>query len=195
MGIKLKIKYWLSKKIKSLLSDVGPTLLVSNSNLEVGKESYHNGNFDIRGGGTKAVIGSYCAIGKDVKLILNNHDVNYATMQYSFYKTYFKSSPFNSKKPKIALEIGSDVWIGDNVIILPNVKIGHGAVIGAGSVVTKTVEPYTIVAGTPAKPIKKRFKDDTIKELLQSQWWTWDASKIKENKEFFFKNLNNKNGN
>lgn len=74
--------------------------------------------------------------------------------------------------------IGSDVWIGTRAIILEGVKVGHGAVIGAGAVVTKEVEPYTIVAGVPAAPIRKRFDDETIKKLLDLKWWDYDMSAV-----------------
>ena len=195
MGIKLKIKNWLAKKLKGILFNEKPIIFISNNQIEVGKQSFNNGNFQIRGGGKKIKIGSYCAIGKDVKCILNNHDVDFASVQHSFYKNYFNEAPFSQVKQNISIEIGSDVWIGDNVIILPNITIGHGAVVGAASVVTKSIEPYSIVAGIPAKKIKNRFSDTQIKELLDLEWWSWSDSKIKDNKVFFFKNLNSKNGN
>ena len=191
MGIKRKLKVWLSAKIKSLIEERTPVLISSNAIIDAGAKSYHNGNFMVRGSKSKVSIGSYCAIGKDVKVILNNHSVDYASMQYSFYKSNFNSLPYNLERPNISVEIGSDVWIGDNVIILPNVKIGHGCVIGAGSVVTKSVEPYSIIAGVPAEKIKMRFDNRTIKELITSKWWTWSEEKIKENKLFFFKKYNN----
>ena len=75
--------------------------------------------------------------------------------------------------------IGSDVWIGINSMIKSGVKIGHGSIIGMGSVVTKDVEPYTIVGGCPAKVIKKRFSDGIILELLQSKWWELKESDLK----------------
>jgi len=195
MGIKLNFKRFIAKKLKTLLVEKTPVLMVSEESIVVGIESYHNGNFAIRGGGCKAKIGSYCAIGKDVKLILNNHEISFASMQYSFYEKYFNKSPFTKTKSDFSITIGSDVWIGDNVTILPNVIISHGAVIGAGSIVTKNVKPFSIVAGNPAKEIRKRFSDNTIEDLLRLEWWTWDSSIIKENEEFFFKNLNNHNGN
>jgi len=76
--------------------------------------------------------------------------------------------------------IGNDVWIGDGVTIKGGVKIGDGAVVGAGSVVTKDVDPYTIVAGNPAKPIKKRFNDDLIEILLKLRWWDLPFEELKE---------------
>jgi chloramphenicol O-acetyltransferase type B len=76
-------------------------------------------------------------------------------------------------------KIENDVWIGANVTIMPGVKIGSGAVIATGSIVTKNVEPYTIVGGNPAKIIKKRFSDEKIELLLKIKWWDWPIEKIK----------------
>ena len=190
MGIKLRLKTWLAKIISNLLQEDIPKLIESNSQIEVGKESYHNGNFEIRGEGAKVSIGSYCAIGKNVKLILKNHNFNFASIQYSFYNKHFNSLPYVMNISDVSIEIGNDVWIGDNVILLPHLKIGHGCIIGAGSVVTKSVEPYTLVAGTPAKKIKMRFEKETIDMLLEIKWWNWSEKKIKENKEFFFRKFN-----
>ena len=81
--------------------------------------------------------------------------------------------------------IGNDVWIGFEAVILAGVTIGDGAIIGARAVVTKDVPPYTIVGGTPAKPIKKRFDEDTISDLLCIKWWDWrDRILFGENKGF-----------
>lgn len=191
MGIKLRLKKWLSVKIKNLLEDDIPIKIQSSINIEIGKDSYHNGNLVIRGN-DKIKIGSYCALGKDIKLITTNHNYNYSSLQYSFYKKFFNKKPFrnNYSSEQFRIIIGNDVWIGDNVCILPNVKIGDGAIIGTGSVVTKNIDAYSIVGGMPAKFIKNRFSDSTKKELLQSNWWNWDDEKIKKNKDFFFKNWN-----
>ena len=86
------------------------------------------------------------------------------------------------------MEIGNDVWIGMNAMILSGVKIGDGAVVGAGSVVTKDVEPYAVVAGNPAREIRKRFDDQTISELLKANWWDWDIQKIRENVPYLLSN-------
>ncbi len=74
--------------------------------------------------------------------------------------------------------IGNDVWIGQNVTILPGVKIGDGAIIAANATITKNVEPYAIVGGNPARLIKKRFSAEMIELLLKLQWWNWDEQKI-----------------
>jgi carbonic anhydrase/acetyltransferase-like protein (isoleucine patch superfamily) len=76
-------------------------------------------------------------------------------------------------------EIGNDVWIGHNAVIFAGVKIGNGAVIGMNAVVTKDVPDYTIVAGNPAKQIKKRFDADTINLLQESSWWEYDITELK----------------
>lgn len=77
--------------------------------------------------------------------------------------------------------IGNDVWMGYEALIMPGVKIGDGAVIAARSVVTKDVPPYTVVGGNPAHPIKQRFNDDEVAQLLEIKWWDWDIEKITRN--------------
>ena len=79
--------------------------------------------------------------------------------------------------------IGNDVWIGHDATIMPGVQIADGAIIATKAVVTKDVEPYTIVGGNPAKPIRKRFSEATILKLLQLKWWDWDLEKITKNLE------------
>ena len=76
--------------------------------------------------------------------------------------------------------IGNDVWIGYEALIMAGVHIGNGAIIAARAVVTKDVPPYTIVGGVPAKPIRKRFTDDTIQKMEALKWWDWSYEKIKQ---------------
>lgn len=76
--------------------------------------------------------------------------------------------------------IGNDVWIGYEAVIMSGVKIGNGAIIGTRAVVTKDVPAYTIVGGVPAKPIRRRFDDETIEKLEKLRWWEWDREKIKQ---------------
>lgn len=164
-----------------------PYLITDELNIKAGKESYHNGNFTVKGFGILN-IGNYCAIGTDVKIILSNHNINYLSMQYTFYAKNFGKLPY--EKVSSVTSIGHDVWIGDNVLILPNITIGNGAVIGGGSIVTKSVEPYSIVAGNPAKFIKKRFSEEKIQEFQKLKWWDWDSQKIRENEKLFLQNVN-----
>ncbi|MCL4122968.1 UNVERIFIED_CONTAM: hypothetical protein GTU68_039718 [Idotea baltica] len=77
--------------------------------------------------------------------------------------------------------IGHDVWIGMEAVVMPGVNIGHGAIIGARSVVARDVPPYTIVAGNPAQPVKQRFEKKLTKTLLEVQWWDWSVEKIEAN--------------
>ncbi|MFA5713889.1 MAG: CatB-related O-acetyltransferase [Bacteroidales bacterium] len=151
--------------------------------LEVGRHSFHNGGFTVKGYG-ECRIGNFVAIGSGVTLILNNHNIGFPSLQYRFYNHYFGKLPFIPQGSKII--IGNDVWIGDNAIVLPGVTVGTGAIIGAGAVVTKDIAPYSIVAGNPAKLIKMRFSQEAIERLLESKWWEWSDTKIKENREFFF---------
>lgn len=81
------------------------------------------------------------------------------------------------------LVIGNDVWIGYEAVVMAGVTIGDGAIIGARAVVTKDVPPYTIVGGVPAKPIRKRFDDETIERLLDLKWWDWPIEKIRRHLE------------
>ncbi len=132
-------------------------------------------------------IGRYCAIARKNVFQALNHPTNMASMQRGFYTKQFKKAIPTITKGGIV--IGNDVWLGTQCIILPGVKIGDGAVIGAGSIVTKDVEPYSVVAGIPAKKIKYRFDKNKIKQLLRIKWWNWSDNKIKKNKKFFFENL------
>ena len=86
-------------------------------------------------------------------------------------------------KPDPPTLIGNDVWIGNGAIILRGINVGDGAVIGAGAVVTKDIEPYTIVVGAPARLLKKRFSDEIISELLDLQWWNWSVDRIREKRD------------
>lgn len=139
-------------------------------------------------------FGNYCAIATNFKIMGTNHDYNFPCIQKSFYKNFFNiPSPIDSTSTvgsKGKITIGSDVWIGEDVFILSGVTIGDGCCIGARSVVTKDLLPYTICVGTPCKEVKKRYSDDVIEFLLDLKWWNWTDEKIKRNKKFFMTNLN-----
>lgn len=94
--------------------------------------------------------------------------------------------------PRGNTHIGSDVWIGMNVSLLNGVKIGHGSVVATGSVVTKDVEPYTIVAGIPAKQIGIRFDKEVVDFLLEVKWWDWPMDKLYQQKDFLLEVIKGK---
>lgn len=173
-----------------------PYLITSNENMQSGRMSYHNGNFVIKGS-QKVIIGNYCSIGKNVSIITENHDYNFSCLQGTFYRRFFNIEhpgvnlyPLNKERTKGPVVIGSDVWIADNASIMSGVIIGDGACIGNNSVVTRDVEPYSIVGGIPARQIKKRYSQEKIEFLESIQWWHWEISKIQKNKSFFVTNLN-----
>lgn len=171
----------------------------------IGAFSYFNKNASIR---HVKSIGRFCAIGPNVQMGLPEHDIKSLSAHIVFadwdaewtypFTSYHEDNPYiktiqsnqnlNYEKKKNRIEIGNDVWIGANSIIMRGVKIGDGAVVAAGSVVTKDVEPYTVVGGSPAKLIKLRFSNDTIARLQKIQWWRYgpdimkncDVTKVEE---------------
>lgn len=132
-------------------------------------------------------IGRFCSIACGVKFIFNaaNHAMD-SLSTYTF-PLFFEEWDLPTDTASIAetwdrrgdIVVGNDVWIGYEAIILAGVTIGDGAIIGSRAVVTKDVPPYTIVGGLPAKPIRKRFDEETIARLETLRWWDWDREKIK----------------
>lgn len=168
-NIVLKIIIRLEKKRKSeFWSDILRTIYKEKYNIEVGYGSY--GCFDLEKFPSGTTIGKYCSIADGVHYFNANHPIEYVTTHPAFYNP---SLGFTKKDvSRSNLIIGNDVWIGYGVLITSNChKIGSGAIIGAGSVVTKDVEPYTIVAGNPAKLIKKRFDEEVSNELQDFKWY------------------------
>lgn len=135
-------------------------------------------------GGNKLTIGSYCSIAGQVKIFLSgNHRTDWVTtfpLNRRFPHWLDASLIKHETTSKGDVVIGSDVWIGYDSLILSGVTIGDGAVIAARSVVTKDVPPYAIVGGNPAKVIKYRFDESTIKSLLHIKWWNWNQDKIEK---------------
>ncbi len=131
-------------------------------------------------------LGRFCSVGRNVEMGLALHPVDHlSTHPFQCAKSLFMDLPDYAEVQRVPwrfhapTRIGHDVWIGAKACIVSGVTVGTGAVIAAGAVVTKDVEPYTIVGGVPAKPIKKRFDDDTIAALLETQWWSLDMAHIK----------------
>ena len=135
----------------------------------------------------KLKIGKFCSIACGTKFLFNSANHTLGSLSTYTFPIFFEEWELDPKNVAEAWDnkgdivVGNDVWIGFEAVILSGVKIGDGAIIGARAVVTKDVEPYTIVGGVPARPIRKRFDDKTIEELLRIRWWDQDAEKIKEN--------------
>ena len=132
--------------------------------------------------GDKLIIGKFCQIAAGVEFVMNgaNHQMN-AVSTFPFYtlEGWNMELPALSDLPiKGDTVIGNDVWIGQNAMILPGVHIGDGAIIGANSVVGSDIEPYTIVAGNPAKILRKRFDDELIGLLLKFRWWDKEIDEV-----------------
>lgn len=171
--------------------------VIKNPQIQVGDFTYYN---DVDGAdrfeehvthlyefiGDKLIIGKFCAIARGIKFIMNgaNHRMCSATT-YPFHlmgNEWEKATPTLTDLPiKGDTIVGNDVWIGENVTVMPGVKIGDGAIVAANSVVTKDVPAYSIVGGNPAKFIRKRFDDDLIEYLLELRWWDWPRKKIFDN--------------
>ena len=126
-------------------------------------------------------IGKFCAISWDVTINAVSHPYSNLSISAFPYVPYVGDFVKERIQKYSEVKINNDVWIGANAVIMPGVKIGNGAVIGAGSVVTKNVPDYAIVVGVPAKVIKYRFSEEIIKELLELKWWDWDKEVIKNN--------------
>jgi len=130
-------------------------------------------------------IGSYCAISWDVTINAISHPYDHLTINAFPYVPYVGNFVKERNQTYHKVVIKNDVWIGANAVIMPNITIGNGAIIGAGAVVTKNVPDYAIVVSSPAKVIKYRFDTNTIEKLLELEWWSLDKKAIKDNIHLF----------
>ena len=134
----------------------------------------------------KLIIGKFCSIACNAKFMFTSGNHNLDSLSTYPFPIFFDEWGLDPKNITDAwnnkgdIVVGNDVWIGYDAIIMPGVHIGDGAIIGAKSLVTKDVEPYSIVGGVPAKQIRKRFDDSTIQILEDIKWWDWPEEKIKD---------------
>lgn len=169
---------------------------ITHPNIRVGRYSYYSGyyhghSFDDCArfilpdeDADKLVIGSFCSIGSGAAFIMAGNQGHRNDWISTFPFFWMPDVPAfehaqNGFQPAGDTVIGNDVWIGSEAVIMPGVVIGDGAVIGTRSLVARDVEPYTIVGGNPAKPIRKRFDDARIAMLLEMQWWDWDDEPLR----------------
>ena len=135
----------------------------------------------------KLIIGKFCSIACGAKFIFNSANHTLSSVSTYPFPIFFEEWGLNIKDVAAAWDnkgdiiIGNDVWIGYEAVITAGVTVGDGAIIGTRAVVTKDVPPYTIVGGVPAKPIRKRFDNETLDELLKIRWWDWQEEKIARN--------------
>lgn len=132
-----------------------------------------------------ADVGKFCSIANRVNIGLGNHTINYLSTSPIFTEKY-NGTGFSWINKTIAPPfkrtiIGNDVWIGFGAMVIGGVKIGDGAIIGAGSIVTKDIPPFAIAVGSPAKVIKYRFSEETIEKILQNPWWNKSEKDLKQN--------------
>lgn len=133
------------------------------------------------------MIGKFCSIACGAKFIFNSANHKLSSLSTYPFPIFFEEWGLDIKDVSTTWDnkgnivIGNDVWIGYEAVIMAGVTIGDGAIIGTRALVTKDVPPYTIVGGLPAKPIRKRFDDETISALLKIKWWNWSTDKIAHN--------------
>jgi virginiamycin A acetyltransferase len=125
-------------------------------------------------------VGKFCSFAEDVTIVLGGYHPTHWLTTYPLNVFLFEEPKPHDGYPaaKGDVVIGSDVWVANGATILSGVTVGNGAIIAANSVVTKDVSPYSIVAGNPAKVIRKRFSDDIIEKLENIKWWDWPVEKI-----------------
>lgn len=136
--------------------------------------------------GDKLLIGKFCALARGVRFVMNG--ANHRVAGFSTYPFYIFGTGWENATPqpgdlpfKGDTVIGHDVWLGYDSVVMPGVKIGHGSIIAACSVVTKDVPPYAVVGGNPAQIIRHRFPQDVVSRLLRISWWDWPVEKITRN--------------
>lgn len=172
------------RKLMFMQNDMVLESLKSQGLLEIGKHTYGKIVVDAyEGSESKITIGKYCSISRDVRFINGGiHPIDWVSL-YPFRIRWKMEGALADGMPasKGPIQVMNDVWIGTGSTILSGVTIGNGAIIMAGSIVTKDVPAFTIVGGIPAKPVKKRFSDKEIQALEEIKWWDWSEEKIKEN--------------
>lgn len=186
----MKLAYWYSKFFKRVVrgtsvlnSKIDNTAKVYSGstfyNSSIGRYSYVGYDSEV----TNCEIGAFCSIANGFIAGGARHPLHWVSTSPVFYNvgsgTGHHLGSLSIEKTKRTI-IGNDVWIGSRVIIMQGIKIGNGAVIGAGSIVTKDVPSYAIVAGCPAKILRYRFDFDTINKLENSQWWDYPDSRLME---------------
>ncbi|MEU5694008.1 CatB-related O-acetyltransferase [Actinosynnema sp. NPDC020468] len=170
--------------------------LVTSPTIEVGEYTYyddpdHATEFETRNvlygyGREKLVIGRFCAIAANTRFIMAG--ANHLTTGVSTFPFTIFGGEWAERTADLLQDmatrgdtvVGNDVWIGYGALVMPGVRIGDGAIVATGAVVTADVPPYTVVGGNPAKPIKQRYSDEDVDLLLAARWWDWPIDVVTE---------------
>ena len=171
-----KNEIYVKPTLKKTNISVGDFTYIADSDFE----SHVTHHYDFIG--DRLIIGKFCQIAAGVEFVMNgaNHQMN-AVSTFPFFTLdgWNADAPAPSEMPyKGDTVIGSDVWIGQNAVILPGVKIGSGAIIGANSVVGSDIRPYSVAVGNPAREIRRRFDDELVGLLLRFKWWDRPVGEI-----------------
>ena len=131
-------------------------------------------------------IGDFCSFAPEVRIVASGiHNIK-AVSTYPLVSNLIREGREKDTLTKGPIRIGNDVWVGYRATILSGVKIGDGAVVGAGAIVTTDIPPYAVAFGIPAKVMKYRFSQEAISLLLKIKWWEWEEDKLKENLDDFY---------
>ncbi len=184
------LSFW-TNELRANGVNIGPRAWVAvGSHIQrgtvIGHDTRINGPASIRGRG-RALIGPYCEIGRRLTVLTENHTTHSPSMHIGLQRTI-------GMRPKqfvagADVEIGAECWIGDGVTILAGVRIGCGAVLAAGSVVTKDVDPFCVVAGVPAREVRRRCLPEVGQLLRDIEWWEWSHERMQRNRQFFMADI------
>jgi virginiamycin A acetyltransferase len=146
----------------------------------IGRHTGINGAAVIKGSG-RVTIGPYGAVGDGLVISSSNHSTRHPNMQATLMRRF----GFKDLNEVGDVEVGPACWIGDRVTVMAGVKVGPGCVLAAGCVVTRDVEPFMIVGGVPARPLRERCSREVCDVLLADGWWEWSDERIERNQAFF----------
>lgn len=165
---------------REVIENIGKCVNI-NKECSIYKDSVEIGDYTYINGGKifYAKIGKFCSVGYNVVLGSGRHKLNTVTTYPLRARVCADSRPLIDFPVQEDCIVGNGVWIGNDVHIMQGVQIGNGAVIGSNAVVTHDVAPYTVVAGVPAREIKKLWDERTIEYLESLEWWNWEIDKIK----------------